>query len=403
MAAMLTLAPLFLLAIVVQLATPQEPQPVVLLGNRLVTEVPLAEEMPVPIRKAAVVDFTTKQLSWVYDWAIIPHAPRACIVITGQEDFLLGIPPKTVAANLLQIAGDLSSRGITPILTTVIPLPAGRPENAAIAQCNAALLESAEDADVRLIDLARYFGDGEHLHPAFAADGNYLAAAGYRALADAVAAVAAGDRLQAIDVPDAAEVPVDPFDPSVLSRQRVERIVNASPAEANLVLLGDSITEGGGDWGERLGRNDVRNAGQGGYSTGQMLWLLDEAVLSARPRRVLMMGGINDLTIGVPPERLFANVEEIVVRLQEAGIEAVLQSTFFQRDNPGTQPIIARHNERLRQLAEQKGLIYLDVNRVLSDERGLRAEFTTDNTHLTEAGYHAWATLLRDHLDRHPL
>ena len=68
-----------------------------------------------------------------------------------------------------------------------------------------------------------------------------------------------------------------------------------APGSVRIVLLGDSLTANGGDWNPRLGRHDVRNAGQGGFLTGQMGWLLDTCVLAARPALCFVLGGINDL------------------------------------------------------------------------------------------------------------
>ena len=386
------------------LADENDPPTTVLLGNRLVAELPLPADCD-DIKKAAVIDFASKQLSWLYGWAVDDLKPDRIVVIGGQEDFLLNIPPETVAANFLQIAEDLKQRGVEPILTTVLPLPPGSPQNDAIAACNERLRASCEERDIRLVDFAAYLSQEDALHSAFVARGNYLNWSGYAVLADAVLTSIEDSPIGELRAfgPIPPNEPVDPFNLPTLARARIDRILADSPGGVKLVMLGDSITEAGGDWNERLGTAGIRNSGQGGYATGQMLWLLDDAVLDAEPQRVLLMGGINDLSIGVEPEQLYANVETIVARLQAAGVEPVLQSTLYQRQNPGTYDTITAHNQRLQALAAREGLTYLDLNAVLSDADGLKAEYTTDNTHLTDAGYAAWASVLREYLAQHPI
>jgi lysophospholipase L1-like esterase len=373
----------------------------VLLGNRLAAEVPLPRGQ---WERANVIDFTSKQMSWIYDWAVEPYEPDRVYVVGGQEDFALRIPPERVAANFLQIASDLRERGIEPVLTTIIPLPAGNAEaNEAIAACNTLLRDRCEAAGVELLDLAAFFAEEGRLRPDCAIAGNYLNAAGHGLLAETLKVHLAGRPLlpPLISVLPAANI--DPFDFSHLSAARTRRIVEASPEDVAVVMLGDSITELAGDWNTRLDRDDIRNAGQGGYTTGQMLWLLDEAVIAAKPQRVLINGGINDLSIGVPPEQVLANVTEIVRRLKAEGIEPVIQSTFYQQEDAVTQPIITTHNDALRGLADRENLVFIDLNATMSDDQGLRAAYTTDRTHLTEAGYAAWTAVLRDYFDRHPL
>src|SRR4030042_1167019 len=100
---------------------------------------------------------------------------------------------------------------------------------------------------------------------------------------------------------------ISKFEPQKLSAKRIERIMKQSPHTVSIVMLGNSITEYGGDWNARLGRSDIRKSGQGGYTTGQLAWLLDSCVLKARPKYCFTLAGINDLSLGIPVERVCAN------------------------------------------------------------------------------------------------
>lgn len=105
-----------------------------------------------------------------------------------------------------------------------------------------------------------------------------------------------------------------------LASEVIRRILAESPAKVRIVLLGDSLTANGKDWNPRLGRTDVRNAGQGGYLTGQMLWMLDTCVVAARPEICFVLAGVNDLFNGIPSETIFTNQRQIVTRLIAGGV-----------------------------------------------------------------------------------
>ena len=47
----------------------------------------------------------------------------------------------------------------------------------------------------------------------------------------------------------------------------------------------------------------------------------------------------------------------------------------------------------------EQGIDWLDLNRGLTDDLGLKARYTTDGTHLTEEGYGIWSGVLRQYLD----
>lgn len=62
----------------------------------------------------------------------------------------------------------------------------------------------------------------------------------------------------------------------------------------DIVFLGNSITEGGGDWGAKLGIPQVKNRGIAGDVTDGVLKRLDE-ITFFKPRAVFLLIGINDL------------------------------------------------------------------------------------------------------------
>jgi lysophospholipase L1-like esterase len=188
---------------------------------------------------------------------------------------------------------------------------------------------------------------------------------------------------------------ISTFEPRKLAVQRIDRILSHSPQQVSIVMLGNSITEFAGDWNARIGRNDMRNSGQGGYTTGQMIWLLDSCVLKAKPKYCFTLAGINDITLGVPVERVFTNYQIIIDSLMENSIRPVVQSTLYQTGNLTGNHKVAYLNYLLKDYCNQKNITYIDLNEFMSDRNGLISEYTTDGTHLTERGYEIWTEKLK--------
>lgn len=378
----------------------QDVKKVLILGNSIVKNhpwEPLSDER-ISYLSGSVIDFTSKQISWILDWAVFPHDPDLCIVIGGQEDFLLGIPPGTVAENFIRVAEDLKAHGIEPVLTSVIPFSDDEKIISNIGMHNHTLKKLASERAIRFIDLTPWFTLPSGIN-AYNTQKAYLGVEGYAILETIIVAVSSGKPL-----PEVAPLPEDPF-PGIasfklqgLSEERIKRILAASPDTVKIVMLGNSITEMAGDWNDRLGMSGIRNSGQGGYSTGQMLWFIDRTVLDVQPTACFIMGGVNDITIGVPEKKIFNNIMEITQLLREQGIRPVVQSTLFQRNNPDSYSIIASLNNRLKQYCMANGIDFIDLNSQMSDEEGLIETFTTDGTHLTEEGYDVWCRILKSYL-----
>jgi lysophospholipase L1-like esterase len=143
-----------------------------------------------------------------------------------------------------------------------------------------------------------------------------------------------------------------------------------------------------------LGRDDIRNSGQGGYTTGQMLWLLDSCVILARPSYCFILAGINDFSLGIPVDRVYENYKCIIDTLLVNDIRPIVQSTLFQTGNPTGNVKVSYINHLLKAYCRQKSIMFVDLNQLLSDENGLIAAYTTDGTHLTELGYNTWSEKL---------
>jgi len=147
----------------------------------------------------------------------------------------------------------------------------------------------------------------------------------------------------------------------------------------------------------------VVRRGVGGQTTAQALLRLDEDVLAARPRAVVVQVGINDLkTLGVLPDRREAivesclrNIETLVDRMAAQGIEVVVLPIL----PPGPVDLSRRlvWSEAIGDSVEQvNGLLLgwkkdhvtiLECRSLLAPKGGIKPEYAGDTLHLTLAGY----------------
>ena len=169
----------------------------------------------------------------------------------------------------------------------------------------------------------------------------------------------------------------------------------ASPPKI-VAMIGDSITHGG-DWEKQLERKDVLGWGIPGYTTGQLAWTFKDVVREHPGVKIVFLnGGINDLSLGVPPERVYDNQVKAIAWWREHGVVPVIESTILQVDARDTNATIVSLNARLRTYCEANGVTFLDLNAVLAPEGHLRAELSTDGTHLKPEAYPLWAAAVRD-------
>ena len=337
-------------------------------------------------------NFLLSQQSWNPDERLLNRRPDFCVIYSGLPEILLGQPlPRTLEA-FRAICERLDAAGARPVILLTLPASGEHPGlNDRIARLNESLKAFAASRDYVCFDPSAGLADGPYLSAEYTGDGLMLNEVGRARFAANVRDLLGGMLPPGKNLPDAVC--------TNLASEVIRRILAESPAKVRIVLLGDSLTANGKDWNPRLGRTDVRNAGQGGYLTGQMLWMLDTCVVAARPEICFVLAGINDLFNGIPSETIFTNQRQIVTRLIAGGIRPVVQSVLLVHDNAALNARIGALNARLREWCAANGIDWLDLNPGLTDADGLKREYTTDGTHLTEKGYAIWSGRLRHYLD----
>ena len=113
-------------------------------------------------------------------------------------------------------------------------------------------------------------------------------------------------------------------------RERMAEFAKMRSIDAtDIVMLGNSLTEFGGDWSKRLGLKHVRNRGIAGDNVDGVLNRLD-AILSKKPKAILLMIGINDISQDQTAEQIFEKYQRLIDRIwaQAADTKLYVQSVL---------------------------------------------------------------------------
>ncbi|WP_437395561.1 SGNH/GDSL hydrolase family protein [Flagellimonas lutimaris] len=167
--------------------------------------------------------------------------------------------------------------------------------------------------------------------------------------------------------------------------------------ENRVVFMGNSITEMWiGTHPEFFKEHPYVNRGIGGQTTPQMLLRFRQDVIDLNPKVVVILAGTNDIAGNTGPmtlEQIHDNILSMVELAKANGIKPIVCSVLPAYDypwRPGLQPNIKipKLNNMLKNMTEAQGIMYLDYFSEMADDRnGLPSELTTDEVHVTNAGY----------------
>lgn len=189
-------------------------------------------------------------------------------------------------------------------------------------------------------------------------------------------------------------------------RKENEKIGAPSVSEKRVVFMGNSIME---VWiskhpGFFSGRPYI-NRGISGQTTSQMLLRFRQDVIQLEPAVVVLLAGTNDIAGNTGPattDMIAGNIASMIELAQTHGIKVILCSVlpaaqyFWAKEkNPAEE--IPKLNERLKQLAAEKRVLYLDCFSAMTDgKNGLKPAYTYDGVHPTEAGYDVMEPLVEE-------
>jgi len=170
----------------------------------------------------------------------------------------------------------------------------------------------------------------------------------------------------------------------------------------DIVFLGDSLTESF-DLKKHFGKNNLRNRGMSGNMTEHVLYRLEE-ITNAKPAKVFLMIGINDLYQGIDPGLVIKNITTILDDIKEESpqtsiycqsILPVNEVNLLSFDNINSK--VYRLNNSLRDFCTKNKISFIDIHPDFLNHKGQMDEkYTYDGVHLTEQGYLHWYELIKD-------
>ncbi|MDO5036206.1 MAG: serine hydrolase [Porphyromonas sp.] len=184
--------------------------------------------------------------------------------------------------------------------------------------------------------------------------------------------------------------------------------------QQDIVMLGNSITEGGRDWNKLLPKVQKRivNRGISGDTTRGILHRLDE-IERQKPHRLFLLIGINDVSHHLNDAQITDGITYIIERIHSASpeTEIILQTLFpineemerFSRYKglAGKTYLVPKINTRLKALPSTHPyikLIDLYPHFVKEDGLTLREDLTYDGLHLNARGYEIWTEILAPYM-----
>lgn len=188
-------------------------------------------------------------------------------------------------------------------------------------------------------------------------------------------------------------------------RESLFEVLPTSPED--IIFLGNSITNGG-EWSELFQNCHVKNRGISGDTCEGVYDRLD-ALLKGKPSKIFLLIGTNNLGRGAKNEDVVAGVRKIVekIKTDSPRTKLYLQSIFPTSDyyklfsgHAARYKDIPLINEKLKELAGEAGITYIDVYSSLVDKATgkMSNRYSNDGLHLLGSGYLRWVEVLKPYV-----
>ncbi len=187
-----------------------------------------------------------------------------------------------------------------------------------------------------------------------------------------------------------------------------------------IVFLGDSITEGGGNWNKYFGTKNIVNRGISGDTTLGVLERLNE-IYFYKPSGLFLLIGINDIFNTNSPNRESItplSVANNIIRIADSihkkssKTQVYIQTTLpinnkLYKELTGTFPIhtvplqdqIKQINSIIKKNSSQNHYTVIDLHNVFLDsDKLLSKKYTSDGVHLNEEGYLRWSNFISNYI-----
>lgn len=179
--------------------------------------------------------------------------------------------------------------------------------------------------------------------------------------------------------------------------------------ENSIVMLGNSLTENGKDWAERLGISNVVNRGIIGDNTVGMTERLCQ-ITTHHPKAIFLMAGINNMVNDAPCIDVAQQVIGLIeaIRQQTPTTKLYVESLLPINEKSGRWRTLTNRtndipltNMYIRAYCESNDITFVDLFHQMTypNSNVLREELSSDGLHITEAGYQIWQKEIKKQLN----
>lgn len=193
-----------------------------------------------------------------------------------------------------------------------------------------------------------------------------------------------------------------PVNPDVYYARRATLFDLLPVYSSDIIMLGNSLTDGA-EWNELFDNCHVKNRGIVGDIIPGFFERL-EPILKGQPRKIFIMGGVNDISHGVSADSIVSAMTQVVTTIQARcpKTEIYVQSMLpFNNDVrlwkllKGREQVVVDANKGLESMCQRLGVTFINLYPLFVGEDGkMKPEYTNDGLHLMGGAYLIWRDAL---------
>lgn len=193
-----------------------------------------------------------------------------------------------------------------------------------------------------------------------------------------------------------------PVNPDVYYARRATLFDLLPVYSSDIIMLGNSLTDGA-EWNELFDNCHVKNRGIVGDIIPGFFERL-EPILKGQPRKIFIMGGVNDISHGVSADSIVSAMTQVVTTIQARcpKTEIYVQSMLpFNNDVrlwkllKGREQVVVDGNKGLESMCQRLGVTFINLYPIFVGENGkMKPEYTNDGLHLMGGAYLIWRDAL---------
>lgn len=193
-----------------------------------------------------------------------------------------------------------------------------------------------------------------------------------------------------------------PVNPDVYYARRATLFDLLPVYSSDIIMLGNSLTDGA-EWNELFDNCHVKNRGIVGDIIPGFFERL-EPILKGQPRKIFIMGGVNDISHGVSADSIVSAMTQVVTTIQARcpKTEIYVQSMLpFNNDVrlwkllKGREQVVVDGNKGLESMCQRLGVTFINLYPLfVGEDDKMKPEYTNDGLHLMGGAYLIWRDAL---------